>query len=474
MGSSPAVENGRETVPHPRKRHRVGSEFFARVICFCLIVGGSWPARCFAAVEVPENLAGKIGEIRQLTETGGLREAVPFTLDGVAGTTFIFRKTEWGMGDPQSPRGDEAEREKEYMALPEGERAKFMRRTDNDVQLWVVEKGKVRTSGVEKKKAIHPKETKNEYYREVIYLGEDEGLMWFGYMPISQWMAVQKKLSLEGGEDPCHVALRGLAVKDTTHAMFACPELLSNAGVRALPLIEEAIAAKNPQREMAICAMRGNEEEIVDFMIKHSSSTDPVVAKAARGSLLGRRLKKLEKFYLRWLDEGAGKRPVRWELSLCAEFKTKEAAPILPRILSSPTSVEEYWDALCFSRALAGGSIPPELLKAEDAIGRHGCTTSGEYDEEKVSEAVEVLSNHSDHEAAAAIGVVLALQGDHAAKGQALTENNWPVRRSGVQVLRRLPGDAGRKLVELLARTATEGNTSATSPENLRKLRDRL
>ena len=149
-----------------------------------------------------------------------------------------------------------------------------------------------------------------------------------------------------------------------------------------------------------------------------------------------------EESYFKWLNEDAGRAPVLQLMSACAKMNGKRLAPLLPRILAAPKSGRELREAFELSRSLAGRETPAELLKAEEAIKRHGYRNGTNFDPVKVDAAVAELIKAPDAEAAACIGVSLAL---------ATTKGDWgPANQAGLKVLENLPDGRGGQMAKAL------------------------
>ncbi|MBI4026941.1 MAG: hypothetical protein HY360_18290 [Verrucomicrobia bacterium] len=106
---------------------------------------------------------------------------------------------------------------------------------------------------------------------------------------------------------------------------------------------------------------------------------------------------------------------------------------------------------------------------SETSIQKHGFKSGKDHDLGKVDEAVELLSRHPDHEAVAAIGAGLALRRG----GKMNRGDDDPIHLAGIKVLRRLPDQKGKQLVDLLARTVTE-KIGRTGPEDIKELQKQL
>jgi hypothetical protein len=214
-----------------------------------------------------------------------------------------------------------------------------------------------------------------------------------------------------------------------------------------LNVIDDAIAARLPQRARLVAAMgRSPHEAVTRWLIGLLASTDSDVAGAARNSLLGWPREEANPLYAKWLAEGAGQRDVTRELAVCRRMKVAQAASSLPKVLAAPASVHEYRLALEMSHELAGKpAMPADALAAEKRIHKFGFGGRPGFDQGEVDVAVETILDAAAAEDAAAIGMSLAV---YTTKG-----DTKAIRQAGVQILRRVPGGEGKRLATLLART---------------------
>ena len=335
------------------------------------------------------------------------------------------------------------------MKLPEAERLQSMNRFDDHIQIWGVELPA--NAEPYDKAGLVADDVPHRQHRELFYLSRDKNFAWYGFMPIYDFAHVERKLSLKG-EDVLPALLRGVVTEDLgSFAGSSCETWLSREGARALKIIDEAIAARLPQRARLVAAMRGSRDEAVNrWLIGLLASTDADVAGAARNAFLGWPREEANPLYAKWLAEGAGQRDVTRELEVCRQMKVSQAASSLPKVLAAPASVKEYRLALEMSHEFAGKpAMPADALAAEERIYKFGYGSKPGFDQRKVDEAVDAILAAAAAEDAAAIGMSLAVartKGDFSA-----------VRRAGVQILRRVPGDEGKRLARLLARTNRVG-----------------
>lgn len=381
---------------------------------------------------------------------GELKTTECVTLEnGTPATVFTFCQTQWDLKDSPQSATVHDKLTRKYMDLPESVRLEHMRRIEDVVQIWVVQRVPSQNTIEQIKKMIPLCSQSHRCYRDVAFLGHGSGHSWFAYMPIIEWVDLQEALQIKGGDDPFAAALRGLSIPDITNSTVGgSMAILARSIPRSFDVVREAIATKHPKRELAIQSFEySKDERAVDFLIECVSLGDHEASSAARNLLLYKADEKARGLYLQWLKEGAGKKSVYTELIACSKLHIREAAPILPSIMKSASSVAEYFKALEFSRELAGGEMPPALREAERAIMHFGYRSGRNYDPHRVREAVQIILLHPDREAAAAVALNLAI---FQVKG-----DGSPVQEAGIEILRRLPGGVGIGLVDQVSASVT-------------------
>ncbi len=344
-----------------------------------------------------------------------------------------------------------------YMRMPEVERKKHMVRHDDFVQVWWVRRADLSGAAGVLKKRLKPTSRPHRQHREVAFLGRDSRFAWFVYAPIQDWVRIQKALSLGGGDNAMAALIRGLGIKDKHDGtQVGCYYLLSDMGAKAISALETAIANKHPQRGQAIRAVgRDRGKVVTSWLVRLVSSTDPVSAKAARSAVLYPPRKGAEDLYVKWLAAGAGKRGVWRELDACTAVKVKGAAKVIPRILASPQSVAEYRKAFFLRRVLANKPVARVLLDAQQRVIRAGLSMgSRQPDRAAVAAGIKSILGSPDNEAAAVIGLTLAL---FVAKGDYEATN-----KAGLEILKKTTGDQGLLLVMHLSKAVRDlGDQSA-------------
>ncbi len=357
--------------------------------------------------------------------------------------TVVFRKTQWSLKDTPQSADLSMKVEREASQLPEEKRRELMNRTDDHIQLWLVNLKENPGADATWKPAFKAGPLSHQYHRELAFLGKGRGYAWFGWMPIYDWTHLQSQLHLEEGDAPLAGAARGLAIDDLgSMTANSADALLSQAGAGALPDLKPLLASPATfQRALAVLS-RITAPEATPLLLAYAGSTDPAVAARARELLAYYPRPEAEESYFKWLDQDAGRAPVLQLMSACAKVNKTRLAPLLPRILAAPKSVRELRQAFELSRSLAGRDIPADLLKAEAAIKRHGYRSGTNFDPQKVDAAAAELIKAPDVDAAACIGVSLAV---------ATIKGDWgPANQAGLKVLESLPNGRGRQMARTL------------------------
>ena len=386
---------------------------------------------------------------------------------GGSAWTVQLQQTRWVLKRMDQSAVTSLKRRTEYLKLTEDERKKHMRRIDNHLQLWWVDKAKIGAKAAAGlKRSLKSTAGPHVLHREVAFLGMDDRVAWYAYAPIPVWLKLQRSQSLRGGEPRVPALIRGLTIKDPHEATaLGCYYLLAKVGLKAKAAVEKLILEKHPARERAVFALgRERGKDVLAWLMKVVKSPDPKVAFQARRRILYPPRSGASALYLQWLAVGAGKRSVWRELRACAMLESKGAAPILPKVLARPHNLSEYRRAFVLGRKLAGKPLPATLLKIKQRIIQAGFASgSRKPDRDKLSYAVGRLARSKDRQAAAMIGLDLALfasKGDYTA-----------VRWAGVQVLRKIRGRRGRKLVRRLSKACQDSGDRQALVQLLAKVR---
>jgi hypothetical protein len=335
----------------------------------------------------------------------------------------------------------------DVLKLPESERLKHMNRFDEYIEIWAAPE----SAGDSLRSRLKASEKPQRWYRELFYLGKDRGYAWYGDMTIYDFVNVEKALALVG-DDLIAAEIRGCAVDDVGSATANSSEvLLGEEGAKALKAIDRSIAAQSACRDKLVASMYNSRDPlVVKWLVAQSQSTDAIVAAAARRSLLQNPRIEASDLYVKWLSEAPASRDVFYELNACLTVRAGKAGPYAERILSAPGSIQEYRCALELARLASGRpGIPESMLEQERQIASCGYQFGRDFDPAKVQEARDGILKNRDVEAAAAVGMTLALR---TLKGGAAAIND-----AGTAILQQLPNGSGKKLAALLARTARAG-----------------
>ena len=394
-----------------------------------------------ASGALPEALA----PVPQITGMDLLSGPDAVTLaSGAKAQTVVFRKTQWSLKNMPQSADLSMKLEREASQLPEEKRLELMNRTDDHIQLWLVNLKENPGADAAWKPAFKAGPLAHQYHRELAFLGKGQGYAWFGWMPIYDWIHLQSQLHLEDGDAPLAGAARGLAIEDPgSMTANSADALLSQAGAQALPHLKPLLASPATFQRALNVLSRTFGPEATTLLLTYAGSTDPAVAARARDLLANYPRAEAEDSYFKWLDEAAGRAPVLHLMRACAKVNKPRLAPLVPRILAAPKSVHELRLAFELSRSLAGRDIPAELLKAEETIKRHGYRSGTNFDPQKVDAAVAELIKAPDVDAAACIGVSLAV---------ATTKGDWgPANEAGLKVIESLPNGRGRQMAKSLS-----------------------
>jgi hypothetical protein len=354
--------------------------------------------------------------------------------------TMVFRRTRWELKEwPQSCETSSI-MERDAMRLPEAERLKVMDRIDNHCQIWTVDLKRF-PGAVAVKTLLKPTDLPHETFRELAYLGHDGSLAWYAYMPIYEWVMLQKKLEFKDGDDPLAAAIRGLQVEDRGSMTANSVEfILTDAGARALPYLKPLMDGPNFKRALRVLA-RIKDPAAETYLVELAQDSRAEIAKTACQCLKWHYYAAALPLYLKWLEADAGRGWVCDILNIMSD-QPEKLRPYLPRILASPGSFREYRLAFEISRKLDKKEIPPRLLQIEQEIRKFGYRNGNTYDQAKVDALVTEMAAAEDAAAAAVIAADLAI---------AITKGDWrPANKAGLEVLSRLPGGQGTQLLEHL------------------------
>ena len=181
------------------------------------------------------------------------------------------------------------------------------------------------------------------------FLGTAAGAALYGYLRIYDFVELEKKLPLAGGDDVLAAIIRGMNVTDTGNATAnGCEMLLGEEAPAALPTIDKAIADHLPEPYRFLRAMHVSKDPAVTGWLKRlTGDSNAEIATAARETLLQSPRTEAADLYAKWLADGAGKRP---RLSRACSLPGNQAPGCgccgLPTILATPASVLNYQPGL--------------------------------------------------------------------------------------------------------------------------------
>jgi hypothetical protein len=393
--------------------------------------------------------------------------------NGTCALTVVFTTERWAL-KPQFEHQSSEMSVKEFqeaMRLPEAERLKRMDHIVGHTQVWVVPLEPGVKAGADLKAALPPNPLPHEDYQEPAFLGNGHGYAWYMYAPIYRWVYVQERLRLSDGDDPLAAAARGMTVIDKKmRTRDSCVYILARAGPRALPYVEKAVAERQPWRGQIVGAFHiCTDPQVSAWLVELAGSTDSDVAKAAKYALIATPRREAAALYPKWLEEALGhKDPYdsynRCELvKACKDFQAPGLDAVLRQAVQSPCGLRDYLESFYALREIAGPPIPKELVEAKreidrqrenaerhtferdpqgDWISRH---VGEPYDQKKVDAAVTAILASPDRDAAAVLGLELAMYNDKVSNDLILN-----MRRAGLAILRGLPDGKGRRLVSHL------------------------
>jgi len=349
-----------------------------------------------------------------------------------------------------APAEEELRTERVHRALTElparQRRAAIERATAHTMQVWFVPLAQHPAPGKEVRKSLKPHGLPNDARREIVHLGNDEHFAWYAAISVMHWPELQSELDLASGDDPMDMALARLTGPrpELSVARLCYRAVAAYGRGRAISAIDGLIFDGSAHRGELIRAMSAvADQSVTDWLISLVSSPDAKVAYAARWALLEQPHPDAAELYVAWLAEGAGRDDVCRELLACIAVGAGGAAGSLPAVLDKPASLAEYLAAFRFHRELAGQPIDEDvvaaaadIMSAADAPAEDARATELA---DRTARAVYVLTTTDDTQAAAAMGIELAV-----CKSDLAVE-------AGVQILADLPDEKGKKMVQGLA-----------------------
>ena len=366
---------------------------------------------------------------------------------GIPAFTVVLVQTQWF--DKHPHQVDDPEHRQYCMKLTEPERLKFMIRIDDHTQVWWMPEDVYRTipNPEDLKRRFPPNEQTHDYHREMAFAGMGCGYAWFVYAPICDWIYLQERLQLIGGDDRLAAAVRGTTIEDRrSHTRKSCLAILGNAGPAVIPYVNHAIQTKLETRQVIIANLnRAVAPAVTNYLIELAAGDDPEVMAGARTSLIRHPCAEAVSLYECWLREDAGRSDVENLLTACRQVRLASLPDLLPRVLESPSHFGEYTLAFNILRELSGPKIPNQLEQDAELIERSNYQRGGRDDSDEISRAVHRIISSQDPEAAAVIALSLALRVDKGGKGE--------VNRAGILILRGLPAGTWQKLLRRVSHT---------------------
>ncbi|MCX7008375.1 MAG: hypothetical protein NTY53_14195 [Kiritimatiellaeota bacterium] len=296
--------------------------------------------------------------------------------------TMVFRDTYWEFNQPQCGPGQENIRDAKL--LPDREAW----RTDNHIQFWFVPLAEHPDVGAELKSALHPTSLSNFYRCDMAFLGKGRDFAWYAYMPLYDWVHLQKEWHLKQGDNPLAAAIQDLVSEEydfEPHPLRSGRGVLDEAGTSALPYLVQAFTSTNAFAAFQVITEFTDPSTYKDataLLLSCATSSNGEVVALARYSLEQQLRPEARELYFKWLDEDAGRKWVFRLLEFCTSLDMKRTAPMLPRILAAPKSFHEYRIALESLHSLSGHPISTKLLKAEETIrkfaGWNGASAAGQ------------------------------------------------------------------------------------------------
>jgi len=329
--------------------------------------------------------------------------------------------------------------------LPAGQRRQAVQQiTTHTMQVWWVPLANHPAPGMQVRRELKPLVFADDTPREIIHLGNDEQFAWYAAVGVMQWPELQRRLDLTGGDDVIGMALARLAgLRPDVPTACRCYTAIADYGrERAVASINGLIFDGSIHRSAIIRAMHTvGDDEVTEWLIGVADSPDAKVAAAARWALLKTPRQGAADLYVKWLTDGAGKADVTAELAACMAVDARDAAGGVRDVLAKPNSLDEYLLAFRFHRQLVGAPIDKDMEHAANVIMTADDHSPGEREQvvDRTARAIVVLTRAEDAEAAAALGIELAVCESGGASAV------------GLYILDELQDQQGKKMVEAIA-----------------------
>ena len=412
------------------------------------------------ATEQSDGQPSRPPHVQRLTDALGGEDAVTISRfqqdvelsDAVRGDLCVLR-VEWSSLSPADQQARAQRLQRAMTELPASQRREAVDRltAPHAMQIWWVPLAHHPAPGLAVRRALRPYPMRDDTRREIVHIGNDDQFAWYAAVGVMHWPELQRRLGLTSGDDPMEMALARLAnLRPEAPIARRCHRAIADCGrERAVAAIDELIFDGSRHRVELVRAMSGVEGDLIArWLIGLTASPDRKVAAAARWSLLQHPRLLAADLYVAWLAEGAGEQDVSGELRACLAVNARQAAQSVEIVLNKPYSLDEYLTAFRFQRQLTGQPIRRDMEDAAAAIMSASTNTRPGTPNrpapvlepaDRAARAIYVLTTTDDVEAAAALGIELAVCESRLAND------------AGLQILGQLPSERGTQLVESLA-----------------------
>ena len=297
------------------------------------------------------------------------------------------------------------------------------------------------------KSQIQWEDLEQEYFTKAVYLGKAKDYIWFGRMAIFRQEQLREKLGIKGGEDRLKLAAEGLGVKDDGNMTAnSCTGILQRNGKRSIPYIEAAIKAntdKEPWHSVVALGYIQHKRSTEILKTLYASPNNKLSRAAAYVLVYMPYRKSAQAEYFDMLGKQVY---VKHAAHACTEFGWKDAMPLLQSIYEKPSRWRHLRYAFEAMRKLQKKeAIPKELLAAEEVL------KTADYrikppELAVTKEAMDVIINAKDKEAASVVAISLAL---------ARSKGGIPkVNQIGRTIIKQLPAETTKPMIYALISSA--------------------
>lgn len=270
-------------------------------------------------------------------------------------------------------------------------------------------------------------------------MGTAEGRRWYGRMSTATAVSLITWVGLEPSEELDRIAVEALWIEeDGSGTRNTATSYLASQGDRLAPLLIDK-TRKSSKPETGIGTLAYVRSDLAtEALVTMSREPDPVGDAARRALLVGEPRPKAKTAYLEMLKTS----PFVGAAKAAAQFGWREALPDVQRHLRETKRGYEVLEFLAAERNLSGRPLPAGVLKAYEQLGQVDDVQRGLHYDPRVDEAT--LASLPDNEAVAWLAYSL-----YAKLTKAETTRS---KASGLRLLKGLPKDETRRLVERLAR----------------------